>query len=319
MQRYSLGLLCVGLALLGAGRCQAEVKVQRINYQGWAGAYRLYNRTVELVYVPQIGRISRYAYLGGKNALWENPKLLGKTPDPKNLGKDWVNYGGDKLWPAPQAKWGWPPDPLLDRGGATVQILSGNRLLVTNRDSKKHGIRFSREITLDPVGTGVTLKNTLTNTSDQDVEWSVWEVAQMREPETLHLPIHKGGKFPAGYYTFKDAAPYPGMFRIVGDEGLLTRHPKKSCKLGADSPKGALSADKEGVRFTISAAYEPGQNYPDDGCAQEIWCNPDPDKYAELEILSPIQFVQPGDSYSFKTRWRLTHLKSKPSPTRPGK
>lgn len=302
---------CLALLMAGVDASRADVQVQRITHRGWKGAYRLANRTVELVFVPQIGRIMRYAYLNGKNRLWENPRTLGRVPDFRKDSKDWINFGGDKVWPAPQARWGWPPDPALDRGAYQVEVLSGNRLRVTGAFSAKHGIRYVREIALDPVGTGVTFKNTMTNTSDQDVEWSVWQVTQVDDPQEMRLPLHRDGKFKRGYYIFKDSAPQPGTFRIVGQEGIFTRHRKRASKIGADSPVGTLSADRDGIRFTVKADYEPGQTYPDDGCAQEIYTNADPDKYIELELLSPIQFVQPGDSYSFTTRWRLTRLNVK--------
>ena len=38
-----------------------EVKIDRIEYHGWAGCYRVSNGSVELLYVPQVGRIMRQA------------------------------------------------------------------------------------------------------------------------------------------------------------------------------------------------------------------------------------------------------------------
>src|SRR5690349_6289708 len=91
-----------GAALLGlAVAARGEVTVRQVEYHGWKGAYRLSNQTVELLFVPQIGRILRYGYIDGPNILCENAALQGKAPDPAHPGKDWVNYGGDKLWPAP--------------------------------------------------------------------------------------------------------------------------------------------------------------------------------------------------------------------------
>jgi hypothetical protein len=288
-----------------SGGAEAKVTVTRVNYHGWAGAYRLSNGTVEVVVVPQVGRILRYGYVGGPNVLWENPKLHGRTVAPGTRPKEWVNFGGDKLWPAPQAKWGFPPDLELDGYAHTAEALPDGRLRLTSRPSRKHGIRFLREIALAPSGTGVTLRNTMENTSDQDVEWSVWEVAQTDSPDTAILPLHKGGHFPRGWYVFKDQSPAPGMLKVAGGEVRFRRHPKKSAKIGADSPAGWAAMRKDGLRFTVMAAYEPGKDYPDDGCAQEVWSNPDPDRYMELELLSPLQFLQPGDRYTFTTRWKL--------------
>ena len=107
--------MLLGLQSAQSGR--AQVAVTRIDYKGWKDACMMRNRTATLIFVPQIGRIMHYGFNDGDNVLWENPELEGNLPDTLNLGKDWRNYGGDKLWPAPQARWGWPPSPTLDRAG----------------------------------------------------------------------------------------------------------------------------------------------------------------------------------------------------------
>lgn len=295
----ALAVLIVGSGAAG------DVTVKRITYHGWPGAYRMTNGTVELVVVPQIGRILRYGYVGGPNVLWENRALWGKTVKPSASRKEWVNFGGDKLWPAPQARWNWPPDPFLDAGALAVSVLPGSRLRLTGQGSAKHGIRFIREIALAPTGTRVTLRNTMENISDQDVEWSVWEVAQVDDPDVTLLPLHTQGRFPRGYYVFPGGAPPPGMLKVIDGVIHYRRHRKKSSKIGSDSPKGWAAARKGGWRFTVSAAYVPGETYPDNGCAQEIYTNPDPLNYIELELLSPIRFLQPGDRCTFTTYWRL--------------
>lgn len=305
MKMFSL-LLAGVLPLAVAVPVRAEVSIKQITYHNWQNAYQMSNGTVELVFVPQIGRIMRYGYVNGPNLLWENPDLFGKTTDIKNPPMDWPNYGGDKLWPAPQNRWGWPPDPAIDSAANTVKILKNKHLLVTGTVSAKHGIRFSREIVMEPTGTGTALMNTMTNTSDKAVNWSVWEVAQVDSPDVTKMPLHKGGKFSKGYYVFKDADPLPNRMKVVGEEMHLERDTKQSSKIGGDAPAGWLAAEKEGVRFEIASKVESGREYPDDGCALEIYTNPDPTKYVELEHLSPIVTLAPGKSHTFTTRWKLS-------------
>src|SRR5438105_716976 len=55
----------------------AGVAVERVDYHGWPGCFRLTNGTVDVVVVPQIGRVMRYGPVGGPNLLWENPALPG--------------------------------------------------------------------------------------------------------------------------------------------------------------------------------------------------------------------------------------------------
>src|SRR5436305_1962851 len=84
----------------GAARVQpvtgpAGVAVERVDYRGWPGCFRLTNGTVEVVVVPQVGRAMRYGPAGGPNLLWENPALAGRDPDPSTAPTaTWANFGG---------------------------------------------------------------------------------------------------------------------------------------------------------------------------------------------------------------------------------
>src|ERR1051325_5584720 len=133
-----IGLLCALLALVSVLAAKAAVKVERVAYRGWQGSYRMTNGTVDLVFVPQIGRIMRYGYVDGPNVLWENAALAGKTTDFSQPVTDWQNYGGDKVWPAPQSVWGWPPDATFESAPHTVQVLKNGHLLVESPLSQKH-------------------------------------------------------------------------------------------------------------------------------------------------------------------------------------
>ncbi len=282
-----------------------ETTVQRIDYQEWKGAYRLSNGTVELIFVPQIGRIMRYGFVGDTNLLWENPNLLGKTTDMVLAKTEWSNYGGDKLWPAPQKVWGWPPDPIMDSGLQKVSITSDKRLKIEAPLSPKHHLQFVRVIKMDAEGTGVTFENRLINKSDKPATWSVWQVTQVAHPDKLILPLYKQGKFPTGYFVFQGADPKAESLQIVGDEVHLTRNALQSAKIGGDSPLGWLKAERGNLTFEVSTKLQTGKTYPDDGCALEIYTNPDPLPYIELEVLGPLVEVKPQKTITLTTRWNL--------------
>ena len=285
----------------------AQVRVIHETYHGWKGCVRLTNGTVELVVVPSIARIMRYSYVGGKNLLWENPALVGKPPPAST--RDWINWGGDKLWNSPQDRWGWPPDRALDQEACTVKVLPDKSLLVIGATSAKSGIHFTRKITMKPKGTEVTIVNTMTASETGAVEWGVWEVAQMDSPDQLRLPLNKSGKFPMGYLVFKNSEPAPGSTKLTTTDVLYHRDLKKSSKIGSDSPKGYLIGEKDSIRFTLKQQVTAGANYPDDGCALEMYSSPDPTKYMELELMGPVEWVQPSESLIMITHWKLERIK----------
>ena len=291
----------------GAAMTNAQVTVKKITYNGWKGAYQLANKTTELVFVPQIGRIMRYGYIGGANLLWNNRALDGKTIDLKNPPKDWQNFGGDKCWPAPQSRWGWPPDPVLDSGRQSIRLTSQKHLIVTGQASSREKARFVREITLDAEGSGVTMANTLINVSDKPDTWAAWQITQTDNPDLMRLPLYKAGHFPTGFFVFGDPQPVPVPDNVasVGDEIHVTRNAKHTSKIGNDSPLGWIIAEKNGVRFHVSTTVEVGKDYPDNGCALEIYTNDDSNPYVELELLGPLTSLAPKAQTTLTTRWEL--------------
>jgi len=142
------------------------VAVERVDYHGWPGCFRLTNGTVDVIVVPQIGRVMRYGPVGGPNLLWENPALAGRDPNPSPAaGVTWVNFGGEKVWPWPQDWEGptgrpWPPPPEADQAGYDV-MADGATLRMTSAPLRGFDVRVVRELTLAPTGTQLTIDSRL--------------------------------------------------------------------------------------------------------------------------------------------------------------
>jgi hypothetical protein len=287
----------------------ADISIQKIQYNGWNNCWRMSNGVVDLVVVPQIGRIMRYGMINKRNILWEAKEEEGKT-NPPQTSKSWVNFGGDKLWVAPQSIWGWPPDPWLDSGSMTVKILPGHRLLLTGQESPITHVRFSREIILAPKGTDVTFVNRMKNIGKQHVKWGIWQITQVNGDGETTLYIDKHSRFKGSVYKFKNMAPDSAHLKISHGMAFFRLHPGKNQKIGSDSTKGLIIGRWPDYTFTIFSAYHHGLIYPDMGCGQEIYSS-DTLNYVEMESLSPIYSLSPGKQARFVTRWTLKSSHSK--------
>jgi hypothetical protein len=87
-----------------------------------------------------------------------------------------------------------------------------------------------------------------------------------------------------------DAAPAELLLRdhIVS----FKRHCSAYTKIGADGAAMAWVGASSVVRIEVAA--EAGE-YPDGGCVTEIYTNPDPFDYVELEALGPLATMRNGD------------------------
>jgi hypothetical protein len=280
----------------------ADVKFERIAYHGWPDCYRMSNGIVELVYVPQIGRIMRYSNLGGDNFLWENSRLAGMTSSSAKAG-EWANYGGDKLWPAPQSIWNWPPDPILDGSPYSVTV-EGKSLVVAGPTSPKSGVRFTRRITMERESSMVHIKNMMINTSERDQNLALWEIAQTNDPDLVMVPLEPTPMMPLGWAPYDKVTIDADFARVNKGRLDVHRNPKKGFKLGSASSKGWLTAVRNGFGFEMHVRKAPG-TYVDDGKFLEVYASSNPDKYVELEITGPITMLPPNQACTLEMTWKI--------------
>ena len=317
------------------------------NYKGW-GSQRLSNGLIELQVVPAIGgRIMEYS-IGKKNFLWVNPKLAGKAPPSTGLGADgsWLNYGGDKLWPAPQGwdndqQWPGPPDAVLDGQPYTmekVQAGAGEAALrLTSRNDMRSGIQFSRLIRIFDGSTRVSFEATMKNIDTKPRRWGIWAHTQLdaANPDrssynplmNAWCPTNPKSRFPGGYSVIfgeKDNSsfqpdPLRGLMRV--------QYQYKVGKIGLDSHAGwtATVDGASGAVFVQRFTFEPGKEYPD-GSSAEFWLNgkgriqaynkemvmasnPSENPYVfESEVISPFANLEPGQSYTWRYDWYAANI-----------
>jgi hypothetical protein len=74
-------------------------------------------------------------------------------------------------------------------------------------------------------------------------------------------------------------------------------------KIGCDAGTLLWLGEKHVCR--IDSPRLPGADYPDQGSSAEVWTNPDPLPYIELEMLGPLYTLKPGDTIAQTNRYTL--------------
>lgn len=274
-----------------------RVEVTRTNYHGWADSWLLNNGRVQVVVVPAIGRIMQFGFVGEEGVLWENRALDGTPADATDWEKkEWVNFGGDKTWPAPEADWpkftgrqSWRPPPAFDAMPVQAKI-DGSDVVLTSPVDPFMGIRTQRRIHLQPEAPAMTVTTTYERVSGAPAKVGVWVITQLKEPVGLYVPLPATSRFERGYAVLGKGVPPD----LSIEKGLLslTRSPRAAFKLGTDA--GTLLWVGEKVALRIDSARVADADYPDQGSSAEIYTNPDPLKYIELETLGPLHTTQRG-------------------------
>jgi hypothetical protein len=317
-----------------------RLSCQQINFRGW-NAYEIGNGLIRLVAVPDIGGrimaydLGPYAYVdrdySGKLFSAEENQGDGSLAA-------WKNYGGDKTWPSPQGwdndnQWAGPPDCILDTGRYHLDNCSTEAdtatIKMTSPSGSPTGVQITRQASIRPRSSRVTLDLSFHNISQRKIRWSIWDVVQLQAerltsdgqlaPETecvVTAPLNPNSKFDAGYYVmFGD--PKNPQWQSDNTSGLFIGNYKwKIGKVGIDSRAGWAAFANKATQQAFAVRYQafPDQEYPDNGAGVEFWtvgrgkvANLDYEQsqiyLMEVEILSPFQHIAPGHTASFHIEW----------------
>jgi len=288
----------------GAAAERTGVTVERISYHGWPECFLLSNSRVETVVVPAISRVMRFGLAGEpEGAFWQNRELDGQLPTAD--GGQWSNFGGDKCWPAPQSAWlertgrGWPPPRAFDASPAKAVAIERGVVLTSPIDPD-YGIQMIRTVELDPVQPIMRIVTEFHKLQGPAVSVGIWTITQLREPQRILLWQPPTSRFPRGFLPLLEAQP--AEFRRRGRLLSLQRHPSLFTKIGSDADSMAWVGENSILR--IDAERGPGE-YPDGGCVTEVYTNPDPLKYVELETLGPVEQISVGGSIGRTTTYTV--------------
>jgi hypothetical protein len=300
---YLFKSICV--SALSAATAFSQVTVKKVDYHGWPNSYILSNGRVETVIVPAIGRVLQFKFQGAEaGPFFENRAMDGKHPIPTS--KEWGNFGGDKTWPAPQEDWSkitprsWPPPVAFDSMPAEA-VVEGESIRLISAVDPDYGIRAERVIFLDQTWARMTIITTYYKVQGDPRKVGVWIITQLTEPDDVSIPrpgkwTKQSGQLPLNFKEpLNDLAPLH-----------LKRDPVKSTKIGTQADYIHWNNSK--WTLDIHSTRIPGEEYPDKGSSAEVYTNPNPLAYVELEMLGPVKTLKVGNSISQTNTYTLANF-----------
>jgi hypothetical protein len=277
------------------------IKIEKIDYRGWANSWRMSNGEVELVVTGDVGpRVMRYGFAGGQNFFKEFAGQMGKTGE-----ATWQPRGGHRVWIAPEdAVKSYAPD----NEPVAIEV-HGDEIECTGPVEALTGLEKKITVKMAPSGSGVELIHEVRNCGAEPYHLAPWILTMMAQ----------GG---AGIHGFPPRGTHPEMlepsnplvmwaFTHLDDRRWRFSH--KYLALGQDpyntNPQklgsynrhtwGAYVLNGELFVKRYEAVAAPAA-YPDFGCTFEMFTNAD---ILELETLGPLTTLAPGESVSHTERW----------------
>ncbi len=301
------------------------------NIEDWF-SLNVSNALIALAVAPGIGGRVMDLSLGETQVFYSNPRLRGKAISGSSsaelsLGR---NYGGSKVWPAPQGwtseqEWPGPPDAVLDCGPYDWHAVldpDTARIQLQSQHDDHTGITMRREIKVSAGSSSVEVFHTMSNTSRRPVRWSIWQVTQVDAPQGLEIFIPATGF----HQTFGDK-PYKSASFNAAEGRVRVKYDDQVAKLAVEANQGWFASLDEARGFVFAETFPvtPGASYPDsapvafwisgrgtftvhgdriDMSAGAGGC----DHHVETEIMSPLTYLLPGDRCNFRTAWHAAAI-----------
>lgn len=294
--------------------------MEKINYHGWPDSIRLSNDTVELVALTHVGpRIIYFGFREGDNVLAEDPELSGQVgPVDK-----WVNYGGHRLWVAPEVA----PRTYAPDNNPVKVATEGETVVLTSDPEPLSGVQKQLRVTLASGDiAAVKVEHRITNVSDKDQELAAWgltvvtgrgRVILPQEPYAAHgdegifLPSRPVVLWP--YTDMSDPRWTFGRHYIQLRSNQAADSPQKG---GVFNSLGWGAFVDDGDLLVIFIQPDPrgSSAYCDFGSNFETYTKGD---FQELETLGPMVVLKPGETTDLTEYWSLIKAPTLPEGDEP--
>jgi len=285
----------------------AYSQVQKISYRGYTDCYKISNDSVTLIVVAQAGgRVFNYS-LNGRNTIFEDQNLNGKTIVDFNT-KTFEPDGGrfdvrgsvtmgrlhDTLWVGPY----------------TTEITGRYSMKMTSLVDKTLGIDICREFFLDSSSSHLRIRQTMTNRSKKETNWYFWGRTFCPIDGKIVIPLNRSSKYSSkwGYYSGDSFINLNATDSLVqvSDTILSFLALKNGAKMryAADPDDGWIVYGYNEQLFLMKYKVDLTRTYLTDTEETLIYYTDGAYK-VELEPISPSFKLSPGQSGSFVEDWYL--------------
>ena len=273
------------------------VQVKEITYGSFGKCVQISNGSAEVVVTVGFGpRIIRYATPGKENMLCE-------AFDCKPEDNGWKNYGGHRLWHSPEVM---PRTYELENSLVAWEKIENGVRFTQTKEPWTHMAK-EIEITMDEEDTQVYLLHRITNQGAWAAEFAIWAVTVMAAGGLGVVPMPRRD---AGYLSNRALGLWsyskmndPRVF--WGENFIALQQDAKAIgnfKFGINNELGWGAYFNKGQVFLKHHLHDPDETYPDGGMSYESYTN---DFMLEMESLSPMTKVEPGDCLEHEEIWEI--------------
>ena len=286
----------------------STVKTEEVEQHLWKKAFKIYNDTVELLVLTEVGpRILFFGFLGEENEFHEIPEHSGKRGD-----QTFRAYGGHRLWVSPETSRTYYPDNVP----VGVRREQDAFVFTAPPESMPPGTGLQKEIVIKLAETGaqVTITHRIRNIGREPTEMAPWALSVMAGggkailPLPPRAPMSSDRLLPEGVLVLWSYTDLGDPRWKIGTKYMQLQQtsncagPFKEQMGGIFNSSGWGAYFRRGHLFIKKAEVEKNAPYPDFGCNFELYT----DMHSlEFETLGPLRKLNPGETAEHIERWCL--------------
>ncbi len=273
----------------------------------------LRNGSIQLGVSAAVGRVVAFGPLNGPNLIWIADESAVDQPVPGHAvpGQQYINYGGDKLWLAPQPLWAratgnveWPPDGVIDGEAWNVTQQTPRSLTIESRESPHYGVVVQRTFELHPTLPRVTTTNTVRRIKPNPFPVQAWTVTQVIHPPQVLMDIATPRPIDrprVQMLTETTADKVKGRVELIDDQSAAVWQIRGDAHAKLGTFGRWIAGVYDDYAFLQTTDFDPDGAYPELSSIQAYYA----DSYVELEVVGPLIQLAPGESLSNQVIWEL--------------
>jgi hypothetical protein len=228
-------------------------------------------------------------------------------------------FYGDTFWPSPQARFDWPPPPVLDAEPYSIVSESADALTLQSAPDPDFGLQVEKRFEF--ADDGLAMSFALTNIWPRPQQVAPWQVTRAAregllvwatgEPFTDADRMQKQQEDPGCWYMHADStATFDGLVSAGALAAIVVPDVRTTSKYFTDA-RGWLAHVHHGILFLRTFPdLTPEQAAPRQG-EVELYFNVERD-YIELENQGAYVTLAPGQRVDYRVHWHFRSLPAAP-------
>ncbi|CAB1251271.1 conserved protein of unknown function [Ruminococcaceae bacterium BL-6] len=277
------------------------IQIKETSYKNYGRCVQITNGIIEVMVTIDVGpRIIFFGFVNGENVFYNdldrNVSFGGEEFDELyGKGQKALMYGGHRLWLSPES---YPGTYYPDNEPVVYGILPDG-VSFTPPKQKHNSMQLGFEVMMNENASDIMVVHSAKNCAKETQTLALWAVSMMAPNGLEIIPQTKekgSGLLPNRSLIFW---PYSriGDPRVFFGEKFITIRHDPTCeapyKFGLNNLSGWAAYVRQNTALVRHFVHNIHAAYPDMGASYETYFCKD---YAEMETLSPLYHIEPGES-----------------------